>query len=159
MLHYSYFITAYLILLEQNLNKSEKLDYQIIKTWFKFQTINGSAVIWTSTVTGLTWIKTVWWLLSNKHLHEINGRAPPPEKPMNYKLSLQLYKTFNDKTPTKDWIELNNNIINTSRQTTFATRKTNSLKVGMNIALVLEWKNQTWLAEFIIWNIQNLDDQ
>ena len=62
-----------------------------------------------------------------------------PDKIQNYKLALQLFKTINDRTPSKDWIQLNNNIINTSRQTTFATKKKNILKVGMN-----QLSNRLW---------------
>ena len=60
------------------------------------------------------------------------GRATPSKLP-DYKLSLQLYKTFNYWIPTRDWIELNFNNIQTTRQGCFMTNKTNRLKIGMNI--------------------------
>ena len=85
------------------------------------------------------------------NLHEITNRATA-EKLINYKLALKLLKTFNDKIPTGDWIQLSNNIINTTGQTSFATHKSNSLKVGMNVPsnklwylngkIQLEWLNQ-----------------
>ena len=49
--------------------------------------------------------------------------------------ALQLFKSFNNKILTRDWIQLDNNIINTTRQTTFATQKSKTLKVGMAIDL------------------------
>ena len=72
---------------------------------------------------------------------------------MKYKLSLQLYKTINNQFPTQDWIRLNINNINTTRQNKFCTHKTNRLKVGMNIlsnrlgiinnVILLDWLNQS----------------
>ena len=59
------------------------------------------------------------------------GRAMP-SRIMYYKLALQLYKTFNLRTPTTDWIILNFNIVLTSRQLKFVTNKNNQYKVGMN---------------------------
>ena len=50
-----------------------------------------------------------------------------PEKHMIYKLSLQLYKTFNDKVPITEWILLNTHTILTSKQTTFKAAKFNRL--------------------------------
>ena len=71
-------------------------------------------------------------LLSNKHLHEITGRAPPPLlRKINSTATQQNLQWQNNNQGLG--IKLNNNIIKTSRQTTFATRKTNRLKVGMNI--------------------------
>ena len=71
------------------------------------------------------------WMMSYKDLHEMAGRAMP-FKLANYKLALQLYKTFTQRCPTLDWINLNLNIINTSRQSMFPINKTNRLKVGYN---------------------------
>ena len=72
------------------------------------------------------------WSLSYKDLHELSGRATP-EKMTTYKLALQLYKTFNNRVPSADWIRININIINTSRKTKFSINKTNRLKIGMNV--------------------------
>ena len=70
-------------------------------------------------------------LISFEDLHEMVGRATP-EKLMIYKLSLQLYRTYNQHIPTQDWVKLNYNGIFTSRQSKFITRKENKLKVGLN---------------------------
>ena len=72
------------------------------------------------------------WMMSYGNLHEMAGRLTP-DQIMDYKLALQLYRTFNNRIPSRDWISLNLNYIQTSRQTTFHTNKTNRLKVGMNI--------------------------
>ena len=71
------------------------------------------------------------WMLSFINLHEMAGRATP-NKIMSYKLALQLYRTFNDQTPTQDWLNINENIILGSRQTKFSINKSCRLKVGMN---------------------------
>ena len=71
------------------------------------------------------------WMLSFNSLHEMAGRAPP-EKINDYKLALQLFKVVNNNVPTPDWININLNNIQTSRQTRFMTSKGNRLKVGMN---------------------------
>ena len=70
-------------------------------------------------------------LISYENLHEMAGRSAP-DKLIMYKLSLQLYRTFNQHIPTQDWVNLNCNSINWSRQSKFATRKENKLKVEMN---------------------------
>ena len=54
------------------------------------------------------------------------GRATP-DKILDYKLALQLYKVVNNNVPSPD---INN--IHTTRQTRFMTSKANKLKVGMN---------------------------
>ena len=55
-----------------------------------------------------------------------------PVKIRDYKTALQLYKTINLQIPDTDWINLNLNAVNTSRQTTFITNKVNRFKVGVN---------------------------
>ena len=72
------------------------------------------------------------WSPLYKDLHELSGRAAH-EKMRTYKLALQLYKTFNNRVPSADWIRININIINTSRKTKFSINKTNRLKIGMNV--------------------------
>ena len=47
-------------------------------------------------------------------------------------LPLKLYRTFNDRTPTQDWLNTNENIILGLRQTKFSINKSCRLKVGMN---------------------------
>ena len=71
-------------------------------------------------------------MLSFNNLHKMAGRVTP-EKLGDYKLALQLYKVFNNQIPTQDWVNLNYNIIQTSRQTNFMIAKTNRLKMGMNL--------------------------
>ena len=60
------------------------------------------------------------WMLLFDELHEMAGRATP-QKLMYYKMALQLHKTTNIRVPVTDWISLNINAINTSRQTKFIT--------------------------------------
>ena len=93
------------------------------------------------------------WLLSFPQLHEMAGRATP-EKLMQYKLALQLYRTFNDAIPTQDWTTINFNAIFTTRQTKFAISNSSRLKVGMNKVsnrfhhlnnkIELNWLNMTY---------------
>ena len=71
-------------------------------------------------------------MLSFGSLHEMAGRSTP-DKLMSFKLALQLYRTFNYKCPTNDWLSINFNSVLTSRQNKFSINKTNRLKVGMNI--------------------------
>ena len=71
------------------------------------------------------------WMLSFEELHEMAGRATP-KKLMYYKMALQLYKTINIGVPETDWISLNLNSVNTSRQTKYITEKANNYRVGMN---------------------------
>ena len=92
-------------------------------------------------------------MLSYLNLHEMAGRATP-DKMMSYKLALQLYRTFNDQTPTQDWLNINFNAILTPRQTSFSINKTCRLKIGMNIIsnrfnslngkINLNWLNLTY---------------
>ena len=72
-------------------------------------------------------------------LHVMAKRATPDQL-MLYKVSLQLHKTFNHSIPITEWNQLNDNIILTSRQTKFKTRKKNRLRLGMN-----QMSNRFWL--------------
>ena len=72
------------------------------------------------------------------NLHEMAGRATQSNL-MHYKMSLQLFKTFNLRIPTTDWTNLNINSVITSRQNTFITNKTNNYRIGMNAL-----SNQLW---------------
>ena len=69
--------------------------------------------------------------ISHYDLPIMTNRATP-EMFREYKAALLLFKTFNDKTPEKEWLHLNFNIINTTRQTRFMTKRDNSLKIGLN---------------------------
>ena len=71
-------------------------------------------------------------MLSFNNLHEITGRSTP-DRMIDYKLALQLYKTLNYREPSNNWIRINLNIINTTRQIKFSINKNNRLKVGMNV--------------------------
>ena len=94
-------------------------------------------------------------MISYHNLHKMTNRATP-EMLCNYKLALQLYKTYNQQMPTDEWLHLNFNQIITSRQTLFMTSKNNNLKVGMNCLtnrfqhlngkIPLCWLNKSYLG-------------
>ncbi len=50
-----------------------------------------------------------------------------------YRHCLLLHKVFNDSIPRNDWLNLNFQIITTSRQTTFEVQNRSTYKVGNNI--------------------------
>ena len=77
-------------------------------------------------------------MLSFTELHEMSGRATPV-KNRDYKTALQLYKTIDLQIPDTDWINLNLNAVNTSRQTKFITNKENRFKGGVNA-----FSNRAW---------------
>ena len=68
---------------------------------------------------------------SFKRLHEIAGRATP-EKLMQHKLALSLYKLYSGEQNSLEFIALNFTQILTSRQITFMALNNNKLKVGLN---------------------------
>ena len=70
-------------------------------------------------------------MISFEQIHEINARAMPPAI-MKYNLGIQLYKLYNTREHSLEWLHFNHNQILTSRQTHFQILKTNSLKVGLN---------------------------
>ena len=72
------------------------------------------------------------WMMSFPNLHKMAGRAPL-DKMIDYKLALQLFRVVNYHIPTPDWINFNLNNIQTTRQTEFATQRTNRFKIRMNI--------------------------
>ena len=90
--------------------------------------------------------------ISFLNLHSMAKRATP-EKFRQYKLALQLYRTFNERIPENDWLTLNFYQSYNSRQKMFNVRKCNHLMVGMNILnnrfhelnnlLPLDWFNLT----------------
>ena len=69
--------------------------------------------------------------LSFDTLHARYNRATP-EKVLLYKHALSLYKLFNSTDHNVEWVSLNLNQINTSRQTHFITGKSNLKRVGLN---------------------------
>ena len=82
------------------------------------------------------------------------GRATP-DKLMNYKLVIQLYRVINNQVPIQDWVNIFLNNIQTPRQTTFMTMKKNRLRIGMNIIsnrfnslngkIELDWLNLSYI--------------
>ena len=91
--------------------------------------------------------------MSFKTIHYLNARATPTQI-CNYKLALQLYKTFNLKQPSLDWLSLNENICTSSRQTLFETISASNTKIGnnflsnrfktLNKLLPLNWLNYSF---------------
>ena len=64
-------------------------------------------------------------------LHNLNKRATPSQM-VNYKLALQLYKTFNTQQPPLEWAALNENINTNRRQVYFETIHQSRTKIGHN---------------------------
>jgi hypothetical protein len=74
-----------------------------------------------------------------------------PEMFLKYKMSLLLYRTFNNEIPETDWLSLNFDQTITSRQCVFLTCKTDNVNVGLNISsnkfcvlnetIALDWIN------------------
>ena len=69
--------------------------------------------------------------ISFMELHKIPKRVMP-EKYSKYKTALLLYWILNDNVPHDEWTNLNDNIINTSRQTCFKTSRNHKRIVGPN---------------------------
>jgi hypothetical protein len=65
-------------------------------------------------------------------LHILHKRALP-SKFCLYRHCLVLHKVFNNSIPKIDWIDLNFQMINTSRKTSFETQNHSVYKVGNNI--------------------------
>ena len=91
-------------------------------------------------------------MISFIQLHRTSCRATP-DMMGKYKLALQLYKTFNNRFPEKDWLDLNFEQTNARRQTEFNILRSNRLQVGMNTfankfhelngTIPLEWLNKS----------------
>ncbi len=70
-----------------------------------------------------------------------------------YRLALQLYKTFNNRLPEKEWLDLNFVQTNARRQTEFNILRSNRLQIGLNTfankfhelngMIPLEWFNRS----------------
>ena len=79
--------------------------------------------------------------ICNKHLdptttsfdniHILCNRATP-NKMMNYKLALSLFKLYNYNFISIEFVELNFNQVFTSKQTTFKILKSNRTRIGLN---------------------------
>jgi hypothetical protein len=86
----------------------------------------------------------------HQNLHKLSNRATPSMY-CDYKSALQLYKLFNENTPQNEWIHLNLDIINTSRQQFFEIRLNYQLRIGkkalcnklnhLNGKISLDWLN------------------
>ena len=70
-------------------------------------------------------------MISFERIHEINKRATPNAM-MQYTLGIQLYKLYNAREHSLEWLHLNQNQILTSRQLYFEILKSNSFRVGLN---------------------------
>jgi hypothetical protein len=89
---------------------------------------------------------------SYKDLHVLTEKVTP-EIYCNYKNAILLYKTFNDRVPYEEWINLNLQQIDTSRQTSFITILQKTYNVGFDILnnkfyslnreIPLEWFNKS----------------
>ena len=89
---------------------------------------------------------------SYNDLHVLTKRATP-NMYCDYKNAILLYKTFNDRVPYDEWLNLNLWQINTSRQTSFITTLQKQYNVGYNILnnkfytlnrqIPLEWFNKS----------------
>ncbi len=69
--------------------------------------------------------------ISHLNLHKLTNRATP-DMLCNYKLALPLFKIFNGKIPYEEWLFLNIEQQNKSRQTNFMINRNNNLVVGLN---------------------------
>jgi hypothetical protein len=65
-------------------------------------------------------------------LHKLHKRALPSQFCI-YRHCLLLHKVFNDSIPKGDWLDLNFQMVNTSRQTSFEIQNHSVYKVGNNI--------------------------
>jgi hypothetical protein len=91
-------------------------------------------------------------MISFQQLHRTSGRATP-NMIDKYRLALQLYKTFNDRKPEKEWLDLNFVQTNARRQTEFNILRSNRLQIVLNTfsnkfhelngMIPLEWFNKT----------------
>ena len=94
-------------------------------------------------------------LISHARYHKITSRATP-QMYSDFKLALLQYKTFNNRSPETEWVELNFAQSFSSRQTLFHVNKTNRLQIGLNNLcnrfhylndkIPLEWLNKSYLA-------------
>ena len=85
-------------------------------------------------------------------LHHQNARATPDQM-LKFKLSIQLYKTFNTQQPPLEWVSLNDNIITNRRLIYFETIEQSTSKIGKNFLsnrfkylnreIPLTWLNQS----------------
>ena len=85
-------------------------------------------------------------------LHKLHKRALPSQFCI-YRHCLLLHKVFNDSIPKVDWLDLNFQMVNTSRQTSFEIQNHSFYKVGNNILS----NRLTCINKKVPLNILNLD--
>jgi hypothetical protein len=98
-------------------------------------------------------------LISFLELHKISKRATPMML-SEYKCVLQLYKTFNECLPINEWVHLNFDQVNTSRQTKFLIDRSKRTKIGrhslcnkfhqLNEKIPLEWLGKSYSSYKIL---------
>ena len=89
-------------------------------------------------------------------MSNITTKRATPNMYFNYKLSLQLFKTFNMCLSESEWAELNFVETIMSGQTLFHVNKSNRLRIGLNCLcnrfhnlhdqIPLEWLNMSYLV-------------
>ena len=72
------------------------------------------------------------YYISFKNIHVNFGKSTPKQMAL-YKISLQLYKTFNSNDHGTDWLEFSNQIISSGRQTVFNIHRSNNYTIGLNM--------------------------
>ncbi len=85
-------------------------------------------------------------------LHTLHKRALP-FKFCVYRHCLLLHKVFNNSIPKRDWLDLNFQMVNISRQTSFEIQNRSVYKVGNNILS----NRLTCINKKVPLNILNLD--
>ena len=73
-----------------------------------------------------------------------SAKKATPSKISKDKLALQHVKVSNAQIPSNEWINLNSQIVITSKQTKFTTRRFYNIKIGLNILskiLYITWEN------------------
>jgi hypothetical protein len=70
-------------------------------------------------------------MTSYYELHKLTNRATPAMF-NSYKCALLFHKMFNGTEWNNEWLHLNSNVINTSRQTKFMVSRSNNYKCGLN---------------------------
>ena len=70
--------------------------------------------------------------ISYVDLHKLHNRALPNQFCI-YRHCLLLHKVFNNSIPKRDWLDLNFQMINTSRQIYFEIQNHSGYKIGNNI--------------------------
>ena len=68
-----------------------------------------------------------------------NFKKSTPTQFSLYKISLLLFKVLNNEVQGADWVDLNVNIITTSRQSTFDITRSDTYKIGNNILTYKLW--------------------